>query len=51
MNNLSVESVIRAKLHLSDDDIIDELGTDLIEYDHCHVLQERLKKNTSFEYP
>ena len=27
----------RLSLKLSDDDLIDEFGTDLIEYDHCHT--------------
>ena len=28
------------RLEFGGDDIIDELGTDIIEYDHCHVEQQ-----------
>ena len=38
-------------LEFRDDDIIDELGTDIIEYDHCHVDVARIKKHSQFEYP
>ena len=41
----------RLKLQLSDDDLIDEYGTDMIEYDHCHTLTNRLKKKKQFMYP
>ena len=41
----------RLSLKLSDDDLIDEFGTDLIEYDHCHTLPHRLKKRKTFSFP
>ena len=55
-DDIACEGIVTAiwynlRLEFRDDDIIDELGTDIIEYDHCHVEQIRLKKHSNFEYP